>query len=353
MDKIEFLKMLVDKLSLSTEEVEDEYSKLFEDEKQIHKDLNEEEQSKRALQRLSLYYKKQLRSPAVGFEGVIIGYGDCVDIIAKQKREAIDLFRIDPQTAISEGVTNEEGVPLVTRKEWNDGRANVQYGKPLPENNFIRNVFGVAKKTKSTDEPKMFSMVITGEKAQNENIPIFKPVRFMAIDRSQDTKEYKLNFSQFTNFVIDDKLQLPTIRNLISEYVGIKNIKELSSYHEFAKEDFNRIVVVEGDVSMLNLEPTGFGSRIMVIDDAVLEDIESRGTTCWLPPRINVDFAEGSKVLVVGRTAQGKKKDEKGNATEELGDVTINVYGVYAIPEYKITLPDEIQPITEGDLDIN
>ena len=103
---------------------------------------------------------------------------------------------------------------------------------------------------------------------------------------------------------------------------------------------------------MLNLEPTAFGSRIMSIEDseATLEDLDAKGVTCWLPTRVEVNFAEGSKVIVVGRTAQGKKKDDKGNATEELGDVTLNVYGLYALPEFKIELPDEIKPITEETL---
>ena len=349
MEKQEYLIKFAEKLSLTVEEVELEFKAILDDEKNIHKELNEEQQEQRALQRLALLYKKQLRSPAVGFEGIIIGTSDCVDIVARKKREAIELFNADPQTAVLEGITSEDGVPLDMREAWADGRPNGQYGKPLPEHNYLRNLWGIAKKTKGEEQPKFFSMVLSGQKAQDETIPTFKPARFMAIDKGE-----KLNPSTFTNFVVDENMKLPKKGELIEKYFSISKISEMEPYHDANKEDFNRVVVVEGDVSMLNLEPTAFGSRIMVLEDgkASIEDLDSKGLTCWLPERISVDFAEGSRVLVVGRTAQGKRKDEQGNATEEPGDVTLNVFGLYAMPKYKIELPDEIHPVTEENLKV-
>ena len=224
------------------------------------------------------------------------------------------------------------------------------FGKPLPETNYIRNVWGIAKKKKDA-APKLFQMSITGSKASNI-LPVFKPVRFMAIDKSQEPTAYKLNSSQFTNFVVDTNLNLPKYKDLVNNVLGLTKISALEDYHKLNGTDFNSIVCIEADVSLLNLEPTAFGSRIMQIDDpeASLEDLDVKGLTCWLPPRINIDFAEGSKVLVVGRTGQGKKKDNAGNVTDELGDVTMNVYGIYALPEWKISLPEEIQPISEEDI---
>ena len=352
MDKQEYLSKWSEKLSLPIEEIESEFSKVLKEEESIHPDSSTEQRELRTLQRLALMYKKQLRSPAVGFEGIIIGIGECNDIVARQKREATELFKTDPQTAISEGVTNEEGIPLDTREEWSTGRVNPQYGKPLPEHNYLRNVWGIVTKTKAYGEPRFFSMTLSGDKATDESIPTFKPLRFMGIDKSKDEAEYRLNASQFTKFVEDEKLNLPDYEELLEKYIGIIPLKDLESYHSENKDDFNRIVAIEGDVSMLNLEPTAFGSRIMGVEDseASLEDLDAKGVTCWLPMRTEVNFAEGSRVLVIGRTTQGKKKDELGNATEELGDVTINVYGLYALPEFKVELPDEIKPITEESL---
>jgi len=357
MNKDEYIKKWSEKLSLTVEEINTEFDKIFNEEKLVHKDLSEEMQQQRAIQRLALMYKKQLRSPAVGFEGVIIGIGDSVDIVAKKRREAIELFKIDPQTAISEGVTNEEGVPLDNRPEWSTGRANNMFGKPLPESNFLRTIFGIAKKTKSDDTPRFFSMSLSGQKAQDDNMPFMKPINFMAIDKTQDgDNQYKLNASQFTNFTLNVNLQLPINKEVLQKYYGITELSNLGEYHKQKDvTDYNNIVITEGDVSKLNLEPTAFGSRIMAIEDpnASLEDLESKGATCWLPERINVDFGEGSKVLVIGKTSQGKKKDDQGNTTEELGDVTINVYGLLVDPKYKIELPEELKPITEESLDLD
>ena len=353
MEKEKYFKEWSEKLSLSVEEIESEFNKFLEEGRNIYTNFNEEQLQQRALQRLALEYKKQLRSPAVSFEGIIIGLGDCIDTTARQKREALELFGTDPQTAISEGITNEEGVPLDTRKEWSTGRANPRHGKSLPENNFLRNIWGVVKKTRVEEQPRFFQMVISGESATDETLPIFKPVKFMAIDKSLEGSEnYKLNFSTLTKFVVDETLQLPPFKKLIEQYVGITKLSELDNYHNTVKDDFNRLVVIEADVSALNIEPNAFGSRIMFIEDSdiALEDLDATGLTCWLPTRAEVDFAEGSKVLVTGRTTQGKKKDDVGTLTEELGDVSLNVYGLYPIPEYKIGLPTNLDNETVEEI---
>ena len=339
------------KLSIPIKDIEKDYQSLLTEENDVHKDLTEDERKARALNRLALLYKKQLRSPAVGFEGVIIGIGDCIDIVAKQKRDAIEMFKKDPQLTISQGFTDENGIPLDTRKEWTGGRKNPGFGKPLPEHNYLRNVFGVVVKSKiENDKPKFFTMSLSDKMAQREDLPIFEPVRFMAIDKTSKnvTDTYVLNPSSFTTINIDSGLKLPKFEELLKQLSCFAKIEGLELYHNQTKESFNRIVVTEGSVSSLKLEPTSVGSRVLVIDDeeSALEDIEANSSvTCWIPPRVNIDFAEGSKVLVVGRTAQGKKRD-----SEELGDVTINVYGLYALPEFKIELPEVVEPLTEENI---
>ena len=349
MDKNTYLNQWAEKLSVPIEQINAEFDRILLEEKSIHPDLSQEQQELRTLKRLALVYKKQMRSPAEGFEGIILGTSDCVDAIANKRREAIEVFKVDPQSAVAQGITDEDGNPLDTKETWNDGRANVNYGKPLPTNNFLRNVWVLAKSNKDASY-RFLSMLLTGEKAKNENIPIFTPVRFMAID-----KEDKLNSSQFTNFVIDNKLEMPNeLLKLLEEKMDFVAIGEIEKYHASVKDDFNRLACVIGDVSALNLEPTSMGSRVLSLEDAdaALEDLDAKGLTCWLPPRINIDFAEGSKIVVIGRTSQGNKKDEQGNRTEELGDVTMNVFGVYAIPEFKVAIPKEVNDITEETLEM-
>lgn len=335
MDKQEYIKRWAEKLQISVEDINKEFDIMLEKEKITNPQMAPEELDNAALKQLVLQYKRQLRSPAIQFEGILIGASDCVDIIQRQRKEAEELYRTDPQTAISEGITNDEGIPLDTRKEFASGQQNRQYGKPLPDHNYLRNIWGIAKPSKSEDTPQLFNMVLSGHLAENEDIPLFKPVRFMAIK-----KETKLNSSTFTKFVVDETLELPEFKQLVDTYIKILKIGELESYHTANKDDFNRLCIVEGDVSMVNQEPTQFGSRVMVLEDidASLEDLDSKSLTCWVPERIELDFMEGSKVLCVGRTGQAKVKDEQGNATEELQDVSMNVFGVYAIPEFKVPI---------------
>jgi len=351
----ELIKEWSDKLSMPQKDIEKDYQILLAEENDIHKDLSEEDKNQRALSRLALLYKKQLRSPATGFEGFIIGMGDCVDIVAKQKRDALEKYKNDPQQAILQGIVDEQGIPLDTRKEWAGGRRNSSYGKPLPEHNYLRNIIGIAINSKNVNDiPKVFTMNLSGDKAKDENLPIFQPVRFMAIDKTpkENTSSYVLNPSSFTTFNVDNELKIPEFETLLKITNVFVEIKDLAEYHLLTKDNFNRFVITEGSVSSLRLEPTSIGSRIMNIEDETLalEDIEANnGITCWIPSRINIDFAEGSKVLVVGRTSQGKKRDDMGNLTDELSNVTINTFGIYAIPKYKIELP-EVEEITEENI---
>ncbi len=350
MNTDEYIKKWSEKLGIGEDKINVDYIKLLEEEKTIHKDSTEEEQQTRAIQRLAMIFKKQLRSPAVGFEGMIIGGGDLVDIVAKLRKEATDLFTENPQKAIADGVVDSNGIPLDTRKEWSTGNTNRGYGQPLPEHNYLRTIVGIAIKVGNGEKPKMFSMNVNGELAKNESFPIFKPITFRAIDRSnEDSETYTLNASMFTKFEEDTTLGLPKPMDLINEYCpNLKQtLQNLSDYHEKEKDNWNRLVILEGDVSTLILEPSSIGSRRIVIEDteAMLEDLESQGITCWVPPRINIDFGEQSKILVIGRTSQGKKRDDNGNFIDEPGDIMINVFGLYAIPEFKIEA--EVQELTE------
>lgn len=352
----EYIKKWSEKLSLTEPEIQKDYNKLVTEEKEIHKESSEEDQQMRALQRLAMSFKKQLRSPAVGFEGCVIAVGDAIDTVAKIKREAKELYKNNPQKAIADGNTNEEGIPLDARKEWSGGRPNRNFGKPLPEHNWLRTVYGIALKTGIDESPKYFVMGISGEIATNEDIPIFKPVRFRAIDRTLPEnvdKQYNMNSSMFTKFEIDESIPLPKPMELLKKYCGdmFVDMSNLQEYHDRMKDDYNRLVIVEGDISTLVLEPTSVGSRRIVLEDEnkVLEDLEALGTTCWIPQRINIDFGEQSKVIILGRTGQGFKLGDDRRPTDEPGDIMINVFGLYALPEYKIQ--PQVKEITEENIE--
>ena len=338
-----------EKLSIPIEDIQTEYDALVTNEKEIHKDLSEEDQETQALKRLAMLYKKQLRSPAIGFEGMVIGVGDLFDTVRKMREAGMDAFRVNPHQAIEQGITDSDGNPLDTREVFGTGRQNIGFGKPLPEHSYIRNIVGIALRSNVEEGPKTFSMTLNGDKAENLIIELFKPVKFRAINKSDEgDASFVLNGSSITTFEVSDKIKMPAPIDVLRKVCGnmFVPLAKIQEYHTSNKDDFNRLGLFEGDVSILGTEPTSTGNRMMVIEDmeASMVDIGIPGMTCWIPKGVVPDFGEGSKVIVVGRTAQGKSRDDP-NA---LGDVMLNVLGIYVIPEFKIEAPE---PVTDDNID--
>jgi hypothetical protein len=335
---------------MSISNIQTLYEEAIETEKNIHKDLSEDEQKTRALQGLSTEFKKQLRSPAVGFEGMVFAASDKRDLVANLKKSAMAVYIDNPHEAIEKGLTNDEGIPLDPRPTWSTGRENPGFGKPFPEHSWIRTVYGIALKSSEQGEPKFFTMTLNGDVAANDNISMYTPVKFRAIDKSSEgDAQYALNASMYTKFENAD-LSLPKPMDLISKFCNnmTLDMNKLDEYHATNKTNYNRMVIIKGNVSTLHLEPNSIGNKKMIIEsENSFEDLDAIGTTCWIPAHINLDFAEKSKVIVIGSTSQGFKY-ENGQKTEELGDVMINTYGVYAIPEYKVSV--EVEELTEDNV---
>jgi len=342
LNKDDLFKKWSEKMAIPVETIQQDFNKAFMDLKQNHK-LEDDKAQTMALKQIASAYKKQLRSPAEGFEGVVLGAEEPRDLVAKKRRDALELYRANPQEAVAQGVTDDDGTPLDIIQFFSTGRENPNYGKPLPEKSLIRRVFGVAMKP--TDQhPKMFEMVLNGDACEKE-IPIMKPVKFMAIEKSKKEDEaFKLNASTFTEFSeVAEITGNPKIEDLIKNFIPPIKVSELEEYHEKNADDFNRIVCVEGNVNFISLEPTMTGSRILQIeDDENTLDLDTKPTTCWVPQHINMDFGEGSKVYVIGRTSQGFLKDESGNMTSEKGDVTINTFGIYPVDEISVPQTEDI-----------
>ncbi len=278
---------------------------------------------------------------------MIFGATDKRDIVQKMKQTAKIAFSKDPSQAIEMGLTNEEGIPLDNRETWSTGRQNPGYNKPLPEHNWIRTVFGIAKLSNEDTSPQFFRLNMNGAVAECDNIPLFIPIKFRAINKTDIVaEELTFNSSTFTKFN-PIKTDMGSIIDLITKFANkyALEINQLDDFHQNNKTDFNRLVLIKGDISTLIMEPTSNGTRRMILEsESAIEDLDAIGLTCWVPKHINIDFAENSKVIVLASTSQGKKYVD-GVQTEELGDISLNVFGLYAIPEYKILI--DVEEITE------
>jgi len=355
----EKIKEISEKLKIDEEEVNKNYSLILKDIEKTHSELDDKQRKDFAMSRLLTRYKRLLRSNAVSFEGVVLGAAPTFDTIAKKRNDAIEAFKRNPAEATQLGLTNPDGEPLDTRKVFSTGKPNPRYGKPLPEKSLIRNVFGVAS-TKD-GSPKFFNLTLNGDQTKID-IPMFKPVTFMAINRSpQNSDSFILNGSVVTKFEAIDEIEgMPMtgnsidIEKIVKSYVSVSTLRDIREWHEKHKNDITRFVAVEGQVLDMGLEPTSYGSKRLVITEPELVFDESGSVPdllCWVPEDTEIDFGVESKVIVLGQTSLGKKviRDEEGRfvPTDEEGDVFLNAFGVYAYPEFKVP----IASITEEDLD--
>ena len=294
----------------------------------------------RALKRTMLYFKKQLRSPAVMFQGIILAAGQARDLISKQRDQAIASYKADPDAAIRNGVVSVEGeviTPLDSRPTWANGKANPSFGKPLPEHSWLRTVYGVGAVDGET--PRFFIMNLNGERGKDMEIPLHTPVEFKAVNKTEATDTHmKMNASAYTTFEPWADSTMPGVMDVINTFCkdNVVDINNLEDWHKSNETNFNRFCIVKGDILTLNPEPTSFGSYVMSLDS---DDWESEPTMCWVDGAVNIDnLAEADEVVVFGSTSKGIDSD--GNPR----DVSINVMGIHSLTSSAPTTKKEISP---------
>ena len=112
----------------------------------------------------------------------------------------------------------------------------------------------------------------------------------------------------------------------------VTGLVNLENYHNTVKTlpAKERIVVTDGNVTNMNMNPNKTGNRTLFISDINADfDYENDGyssTPCWVPPHIDIDFGIGSHVMILGRTSQSMNQE-----TGQLRQVSINVFGVVVL----------------------
>ncbi len=350
----------------SPELVQTEFNKILEEVKTDERFVGADQPTLEQIARNRLVTRKrrEMNSPAISWEGMILGAGDLIDGVAKQRRLTDASFKKDPVSTqagvIFEGrlvKSDENGKALYPKTETNDKWKRT--GTPLPEHSWMRSIYGVAqpldKKTcKPSGEIRKFGMTLNDKHAVEVSKMLKgkynKPIRFKGIDKTNADQakagEYYITDSAFTEFNLAPELKMPApelvIANALTDRVEV--LGNLEEYHAKNSEKFDRWVVVEGNVSLLNLEPNAkTQNMLMILDDESLlfapKEGGSSGVACWIPTDrgIEIDFCQDSRVYVVGRTSQGKKRDPITKQTlDEPGDVNINVFGIYCPEMFKV-----------------
>jgi len=282
------------------------------------------------------------------WDGVFVGVGPAFDVTARQREQALEILRTDPERAHREGWVNEQGEPIDMRKTLPSGAPNPFYGRVL-QPTFVRQSVAIGRPAVGGD---MKLTILHHFRDQAKLLPpLGKPVRFLANLRADEENRYLLNTSVATTF---EPVQMPEIGEVTTQKVCdllLKapseyrcNLAELEKWHEEHQEDPRRIVIVEGSVIYVRREPLSTGNYFLVIEDESIMDIESEGVMVWVHADIadQLEFGNGSRVIIVGRTVQGPSFNrETGQIDRENLRTMINAFGVWAEPEYLVPVEEE------------
>lgn len=290
----------------------------------------------RAWARLKYKWNKELRSDKPVYEGMIVGVADAYDALAFQHRTAKEVFEHNPEKAVADGLTDENGKALDTQKTFANGVNNPNYGKPLPDTRWIRHVIGAYSPVGSTDAPEKFWMTLTDDDALTESIPVMQAVRFRG-DLAKTTTPNgwaRIYPSGAVFSVFESKEIVPeNVLKLFGEIsVAIDGIKDIHPDNLGNKN----VYVTEGDVAYVSTRPNPktHNKRITIASD----DIGMDEYTVWVPPHLcdDVDFDVGSRVCVVGTIREAMFNDNK--------TYNVTAWGIYAYEDMKIPLGS----MTEG-----
>ena len=357
----DFFKKLAEKTSSTVEDLKVEFEEVIKEVQSDEKFTAYNDDQKRNVARNKFGFRKmrEASSNAIAWEGIIVGVGDLVDTVAKQKRVTEAAFKADPLKTVQGWIFNtvlvsasKNGTPLYPKTDGNTkfGRS----GKPLPEHSWLRTLYMIARpidpKTKQAGPVQLSKLRVNNAPAIDmSKIPLMTPVKFKAINKTADADrmvgEYSMNFSTYTKFEPTTISGMPAIENLLAGVAThYESLGGLEVYHTNNEQDPRRLVITEGTVANMNLEPNAKTGNVYLIvtDESMLFSATDRtGVMCWIPTdrNIQIDFGVESRVFIVGKTTRGKAKDPiTGDILEGVpGDVMLNVYGLYAPELFKVS----------------
>jgi len=282
-------------------------------------------------QALQAYYKKQLKSTANAFEGVILGKSNVWDM-AKKPRAAVKakIEELGLKGAMEAGFVNGEGEYLYNDFDW-------RKGKPIPESDLQRSVYMVA----DTDDGT-FELALLRLRGSNCELvtPHFAPVSFRAVKGKKDAKGrrllYDIKVSEFEKVAASDFNFMEFFENTVMGLAkkSVIQLADVEQWHDANADDFNRFCFSKVNCVRINFTDDSIASNVMEIDDISLElNMDQLNTvTVWMPKHITVDFPENTMEMIL--VSQSSQNNE--------GDVSLNALGVWVHPAFRIKVENKI-----------
>tara|TARA_Y100000310_G_scaffold267782_1_gene280006 strand:- start:29161 stop:30369 length:1209 start_codon:yes stop_codon:yes gene_type:complete len=314
------------KINIEVGKLRDDFKTNYEMLKKALPKDSEEMLEKKALNKLRADYKRKLYSNATHWEGFVLSYGQKRDMNINIRKQLLDRYNEALKTNSMEEMIKEKVIRLEEKdgkkipiflqpKLKTDGTPSKIAGRDLTseEDSYMQNVYGVClpqievKEGMEKPKPKPFSLSLQG-KTCKDNIPLLTPISFVGIDKSQQGENMYNISSNDTDFIpaqnesLKKALEGDSIQ-LIEKMFNNFTTRQ-SKFIEWINNNkippnFTNLTVVK-EANLISYSEAR-GSKTLIIDDEESPVEERTTTVCKVKEDVNIDFAEGSKVLVVGR----------------------------------------------------
>ena len=278
------------------------------------------------------------RSPAIAFEGIIIGAGSTRDLMSNIRQQAIEAYNANQAQALASGTVkliDGKVTPMDNRKEIN-GTPNKRFGEPRPEHAYLREII-LAVRMPGEQKFTAGKLTLRGDQC-SLGIPMGKLVKFRALgELDTKTGEFSLRSSTTTQFEITQATPTEEVLEIIETAFAAhaKTLGECMAYHKSLQntpEFWDRYVVTEGTVSYIKFATDPEKNHLIVLDDDTLEAGQS--VTVWIPNSLRhlIDFGRDSVVTVVAQTSIGKGWDREKRVQTDEERLMLNGFSIFGKP---------------------
>ena len=306
----------------------------------------EAQKERRTFQLLKGEIQSNLRSPALGFRGIIVGADEPRDMMLAIKAKVVEEYQADPQGVLDSkkarlDTETNELVLTDSRKEIN-GKPNARYGQDQPATLFVRRVILAVRKS-DEDTWHAGKLQLRGDVAKSD-LPYFQEAEFRALGNT-DEDLYDLRSSSVTAFRPIESTE--NIHEIVSTAFAeqFKPLGEIDlDYHASTRGDYEAFVVTEGTVDILKrIESEKASSDLLILNDETLS-LDADSVTCWVPKALrgHTNFGKGSVVTVFARSSIGKKYDRENKQQTDEEVISLNALGVFPVPGLATPADEEL-----------
>jgi hypothetical protein len=277
------------------------------------------------------------KSPAIAFEGIIIGAGDTRDLMEGIWNKAIEDYNKDQAGTVARNeiaVIDGQVTPLETRKTWPDGSENKNFGKPKARHAYVKDLIMAIRKPGDTAFTAG-KLRLRGDQC-SLNVPFGKLIEFKALGEIVNG-EYNLRSSVTTQFTLKGDTTPDELMDILDNSfpTHTQELGKCLAYHKSLEGTpgfYDRFVITEGTVAFV--KHLGEGKNIMVVltDDSLEDPID--GITVWLPEKHKdmINFGRQSVVTVVAQTREDFYYDRNIGAKTDTPTAVLNGFSIFGRP---------------------